>query len=444
MTTEIAWQEVFQEAKEYLQKLLQFNTTNPPGNETPAVQYLAEILEKEAIECQVLESAPLRGNLVARLKGDGSKKPFLLAAHVDVVGVEEKHWKYPPFSGQEAEGCIWGRGAVDMKTMVIYELMTMLLFKRNKIKPARDLILVIVADEEVGGECGMKWMAENHPDLIRAEYSFNEVGGFSVEAGKNRLYPIQVAQKGALWLKITVKGTPGHGSMPHSDNPVIKLNLALSRLLKGFPMKATPLARGFISNLGRASGLVPRLILSLLTWPFLGERILKILPAAKRPFLSALLRNTITPTELSASQKANVIPSEASVTIDCRSLPGTDHERLKEEILKKIGFPVEVEILHDLGPYEVKNWDTPIYRAIEKTIQKHDSAAVVTPSLTVGFTDAKHLEPLGVGTYGFFPMKLPEGFEFSKLFHGHDERIPVESFQWGLQVFFETVEEVVR
>jgi acetylornithine deacetylase/succinyl-diaminopimelate desuccinylase-like protein len=361
------------------------------------------------------------------------------------VGAEEGKWKYPPFSGEIAEDCIWGRGAVDMKSMVIYELMALILIARRKIELTHDLILSVVADEEEGGNYGMKWMAEKHPHLMRSEYSFNEVGGFSIEAGKKRIYPIQVAQKGALWLKITVEGTPGHGSMPGSQNPVLKISSILERLKKPFPITPHPVSKMFLNSLGSASGAVSGFILRLLTVPYLGEFVLnKIIPVAKRPYLSALLRNTITPTGLCGSNKTNVIPSSASIILDCRSLPGMDHKTFLKEILKKIAEDVQVEILHDLESYEVKDWNTSIFQKIKTSIEKNDPSAVVTPSLTVGFTDAKHLESIGVKTYGFFPMKLPSGFEFGKLFHGHNERIPVESFQWGLRVFFETVMGVMQ
>ncbi|RME81884.1 MAG: M20/M25/M40 family metallo-hydrolase [Planctomycetota bacterium] len=438
------WTEIYQEAQSYLQELLRFDTTNPPGNELPALEYLKNILMRNGVEAEILESAPSRGNLVARIPAAHQQSPpFLLASHVDVVPAEPDQWKYPPFSGVLEEGCIWGRGAVDMKTMVIFEVMAMILFQRRGIPLNRDLILAIVADEEAGGDFGMKWLVENHPEKIRAEYSFNEVGGFSLEVGSERVYPIQVAHKGALWLEVVFKGRPGHGSMPHDENPVLKLGKAIDSLAKPFPMKPLPLARQFLSALGKSSGIGSRILLALLTFPGLGEWILALLPKEKKNYINALLRNTVTPTGLKGSQKANVIPSEASIILDCRTLPGSNHQEFVKALKKRIGEECEIRVIHDLGPYAFEPWDSEIFQIIKETILLNDSQARVTPSLTVGFTDAKHLEPLGVKTYGFFPLKLPSGFRFGELFHGHNERIPISSFQWGLKVFIEALQKIL-
>ncbi|MGQ9684583.1 MAG: M20/M25/M40 family metallo-hydrolase, partial [Anaerolineae bacterium] len=215
-------------------RLLRFDTSNPPGNETPAAQYLKQVLEREGLEdLHLLEAAPRRGNLVARLRGDGSRPPLLLTAHLDVVPAEAAGWRYPPFGGTVAEGMVWGRGALDMKHMAAMSLMVVLMARRQRLPLRRDLIFAAVADEEDGGACGARWLVENHPDLLRAEYALNELGGFLVRAGRLRLYPIQVAEKGPCRLRLRARGRPGHASTPHDENALVRLARAVARLRDG-------------------------------------------------------------------------------------------------------------------------------------------------------------------------------------------------------------------
>ena len=441
----IDWKEVEKEAEELLIQLLQINTTNPPGNEQEAVEFLAEELRKDGIEPEVLVSAPGRGNLVARLKSQGEAPPFLLSSHVDVVAAEPEKWKYPPFSGAVAEGCIWGRGALDMKGMVAMEVTLFRLLKRLEFPLKRDVILAVVADEEAGGEYGMKWLVEKHREKIQAEYSFNEGGGFSLHGKKGVLYPIQVAHKGVLWLELTFLGTPGHGSAPREDNPVLSLLKHLPRVLKRSPLQFLPVTKEFLKALGKIQGTSVRILFSLLSLPWLGEKLLALLPKDRRPFFKVMLSNTVTPTGLSGSPKPNVIPAEAKVVLDCRTLPGTDHQKFLKELLSllpKNSF--RYKILEEETPYEMDEWKTPCFQAICQAIRKFDPNALVTPYLTIGFTDAKHLEKIGVKTYGFFPLPFPKDFDFSSLFHGHNERIPIDSFRKGLRILWEALQTMVR
>lgn len=210
--------DIFSEALGHFQRLLQFNTANPPGNEREAVQYIAGVLQKEGLAPVVLESAEKRANLVVRLKGDGSQKPFLITSHVDVVHAEAEKWKHPPFSGIIADDCIWGRGAVDMKNMTAYCLAAILDLSRSKVRLKRDVIMSVVADEEVGCEFGMKFLTTKHPDLINAEYALGEVGGYTLHIKGKRIYPIQVGEKGVFWINVHFDGKPGHGSVPKHNN----------------------------------------------------------------------------------------------------------------------------------------------------------------------------------------------------------------------------------
>ena len=234
---EIDWNSVKQEAVTHLQNLLRINTTNPPGNEIEAVKYLSGVLTKEAIPHQIFEPAPGRASLVARLKGNGSKRPLLLTSHLDVVPAEGKKWERAPFSGDLKDGFIWGRGALDMKQMTVMELMMLLTVKREGLPLSRDLIFAAVADEEAGCKWGSKWLVANKPELIDAEYALNEVGGFSLHIDRHVFYPIGVAEKGFCWFKVTAQGEPGHGSLPHDDQAAV--SCVISFAIKDRPGRFT-------------------------------------------------------------------------------------------------------------------------------------------------------------------------------------------------------------
>ncbi|RME04995.1 MAG: M20/M25/M40 family metallo-hydrolase [Planctomycetota bacterium] len=432
------WTSIEQEALEYLQQLLRIDTTNPPGHEQKALEWLQNILRKEGIDCTFYPSAPERGNLLACYSGSGELKPLLLASHIDVVAAEASKWRYPPFSGEIAENCVWGRGAVDMKTMVIYELMAVLLSKRLRLRYKRDIKFLVVCDEEAGGKWGMGWMVEHHPAELEAEFCLNEVGGFSI-ALKKRVYPIQVGEKGLLWLKVQAKGEPGHASMPGEGNAIFRLLHALEKIRRRpWALRFHPITRGQIRAFVQASSPLEGFVLRLLSFPFVGKKILRLLPEEQRRYFTALLSDTIAPTILQAGTQNNVLPSQARAILDCRTLPQTEHSSFIQQLKQQLGKQIELETLLDM-PSVCFPIQEEVFNVLKSVLQSRDPEAVVCPSLTVGFTDAKHLAKLGIPTYGFFPMKLPKGFEFAKLFHGHDERIPLESFRWGLRTFFEAV-----
>ncbi len=437
MTT--PWESIHPEALTHLQNLIRLNTVNPPGNEQIAVDYLAALLKKEGIDYQIVTAAPGRSNLVARISSGTSEGPLLLSSHLDVVPVEEKKWKYPPFEARIEEGYVWGRGAIDMKQMAVYSLMTFLLIKRLGLKLKRDLIWAAVADEEVGCDLGSKFLVEQHPDLIRAEYALNEVGGFTVHSGQKRFYPIQVAEKGFVWLKITAHGEAGHASMPHGESAIVKLAQMIDKLHKKFlPRHLHPVAEGFILALASGHGFPVSPILKGIVNPY-GDLILKILPdreAAK--FFIATLHNTACPTIVSGGHKINVIPSEATVLVDGRILPGQIPETFVREVQNLIGDGYTVEVIKQAPPQETPV-DTPLFQLLKEVLEERDPGSVAIPYLITGFTDASFYQRLGIKTYGFSPIKLPPDLVFSKLYHNHNERIPVEGFQWGLETFFAAV-----
>jgi len=440
------WESVFEEAIKSLSELIRFKTVNPPGNEKPAADWLAEILSRNGIEPKVIESAPGRGNVIARLKGSGEKPPILLDGHLDVVSAEpESEWKEPPFSGKIADGYIWGRGALDMKQTVIANLMALLVLKRSGIPLKRDLIFAGVADEEAGCKYGAAFLVENHPDLVRAEYGIGEIGGFCMEMSGKRIYPIEVAEKGVCWLRLKAKGEPGHGLIPKPDSAVIKLSQAVEKLgSKKLPYHLTPAAKEFLLQLGTGLGGVKGFMLKRLISPLLADLIIdKVLPDQKlaRSFW-AMLHNTANPTVLRAGDKTNVVPSEAVAEIDGRLLPGQTPEDLLREVKELIGDDYEIEFIKRM-PAASQNPDDPILKIFEKHIQARDPEAIVIPWQFIGFTNGSHYSRFGIKYFGFSPLKLKPGESFQELFHGFNERVSIDGYKFGLRVFIETVSELV-
>lgn len=437
------WPDLTAETVRHLQALIRFNTSNPPGNETLAAEYLAGVLKSEGIEPIVLESAPGRGNVIARLTGAGEQPPLLLYGHTDVVPAEPDDWQHPPFAGEVADGCVWGRGAVDMKGAVAQQLMVLLLLKRLNIPLQRDVIFAATADEEIGGVdgFGVSWLVKHHPDLLRAEFGLTELGGYTMEFAGQVVYPIQVAEKGTCWMKLKTTGRPGHGSVPHSDNAVVKLAQAVNRLAtQGLPYHLTDTALGFLEAMSVAVGGELGATLAHLKSP---ERAAQLLggPLAHhplQPFLNAMVRNTATPTGLSAGYKTNVIPGEAEAVIDGRTLPGFDTEAFLEEVQAVVGPGFQYELTLTSPPLQTRA-DTPLFELMARTLKAHDPRANVVPYMMSGATDAKYLAPLGVPSYGFMPMQLPPGLDFMGMFHAHNERAPMEGLGWGLRVLFDVV-----
>ncbi len=270
------WTSINDTAVSRFKDLLRIDTTNPPGNEIAACRYLDDILRENGCETQIIEPKPTRGNLITRLKGTGAEGPLLLTAHLDVVLAEPQHWEVPPFDAVEKDGYIWGRGAIDMKHMAVYNLTTFLLLKQLGKPLKRDVILAFVADEEAGCAEGMQYLCENHPELVRAEYALNEVGGFTIHAGSQRLYPIQVAEKGFVWMKLTLKGEPGHGSMPHKKNAVARLARAVAKMdEKLLPLHVLDVVATFIKELATASGFPIAPILKQTLNPVLSDLLLQ-------------------------------------------------------------------------------------------------------------------------------------------------------------------------
>lgn len=430
------------EAVEHLRALVRFDTTNPPGNERPAAKYVASVLAAEGIASEVFEPAPGRANLVARLAGSGAKQPLLLTSHLDVVPAEAARWAHEPFGGEVVDGCIWGRGTLDMKGLTAFQLATVIAVKRAGLSLERDIILLALADEEDGQALGSAWMVGNHPELIRAEFAFNEVGGFSTTVGKRRLYLVGMEEKGVCWLRLRARGETGHGAVPTQANAVARVARAVDALSRAnLGSHVTPVTRAFLGNVAEAMGRPGSVIVRGLLRDSTRRAALGLMSRMRpedTPAIRAMLRTTATPTGLSAGVSANVIPATAEATLDCRVLPGTSREAFLGRVRRVTGPDVEVEVISWGAPRSAP-MESAAVEAMRTAVANGDTAGRVVPWLNVGYTDAGNLGKLGVTTYGFYPLPLPDGFPFGSLVHGDNERVPVASYQRGFGMFVDAV-----
>jgi acetylornithine deacetylase/succinyl-diaminopimelate desuccinylase-like protein len=432
------------ESLNHFRNLLRIDTTNPPGREAAAAQYIASVLAKEGIEHVILEKAPGRSNLVARLHGRSSTEgALLLNGHLDVVPAEREQWRFDPFSAQEADGCIWARGAIDMKNMVVMSFMTLIAIKRAGLPLERDLIFAAVADEEAGCENGSLFLVNEHPELVRAAYVLNEVGGQTVHISDQRFYPIQVAEKGVCWFELMAEGQPGHGSMPHGDNAVGKIAQAVARLSEtALRYQVVPEVKNFLAMLAKNLDFKTATVLRGLLSPTLASYLLGLLQrrdAQQALTFSAMLHNTATPTALSAGAGGvNVIPTAASARFDGRMLPGVTVEDFLADVKAIVGEGIQLQVIQEHEGVRFPT-TTPLFDAITSTLKCFDPQAVVIPYMNPAFTDSFAYARLGAICYGFSPVKLGPELNFARMFHGHDERIPVDGYLWGQRALLHAV-----
>ncbi len=437
----IDWQAVGEETVARLRDLLRLDTRNPPGNETRAAEYLRALFEGEGIPGEIVGPSADRGTFIARLQGDGSAPPLLLMSHTDVVAVDPEKWTHDPFSGDVADGFIYGRGALDMKQMVAMEAMTMLLLKRAGVPLKRDVIYMAAADEECGGHAGAGWVVEHCPEKIRAEYALNEGGGSGQEMLGARYYPVQTAEKGTVRFRIRTFGRPGHGSVPHNENAILKLAAILASFTPNLlPVHFTTTLRGYIAGIAATQPPdVAQALQAVLEDEASADAAVDRLPieATLKQRMHAMLRNTITPTMLQAGSQINVIPSEADAFVDGRHLPGWTPEMFLEELRAHVPADAEITLLDPSTPLEA-DLESPLYSAITAVLREHDPQATAIPFLLTGGTDAKAVTRLGTKVYGFIPG-LYAGEGEGRRVHSHDERIAVRSLQWGVRVLYEVV-----
>lgn len=417
--------------------LIRFDTSNTGDpattrGEAECAQWVAEQLREAGYEPEYLESgAPGRGNVFARLPGaDPTRGTLLIHGHLDVVPAEAADWSVHPFSGAVSDGYVWGRGAVDMKDMCGMMLAVARHFKRAGIVPPRDLLFAFVADEEHGGEYGAHWLVEHRADLFAGvTEAIGEVGGFSItvprkDGGERRLYLIETAEKGICWMRLTARGQAGHGSMMHDDNAVTAVAEAVAKLGRHqFPMILTETVEQFLAAVSEETGLA-------FDTDDLEGSVAKLGPMAR--MLGATLRDTANPTMLKAGYKANVIPASAEAVVDCRVLPGRQ-AAFEREVDEIIGPGVTREWISELASYET-GFDGDLVDAMTAAVLAVDPGARTVPYMLSGGTDAKAFAKLGIRCFGFAPLQLPPDLDFSALFHGVDERVPVDALHFGTRV----------
>ena len=401
-------------------------TGNGPG-ERAAAEYVAAKLSEVGLDPQVFESAPNRTSVVTRIEGtDPSRPPLLIHGHLDVVPAEPKEWTYDPFAAEVADGCIWGRGAVDMKDMDAMMLAVTRDRMRTGRKPLRDVVLAFVADEEAGGVFGAQWLVQNHPELFAdCTEGISEVGGFSLTVNDDlRLYLIETAQKGMAWIRLTATGTAGHGSMINEDNAVTALCEAVARLGRyEFPIHLTKTVRAFLDEVSDAFGIE-------LDAGDMAATVAKLGPLAR--IVGATLRNTANPTMLDAGYKHNVIPGRAHAMVDGRFLPGFEQE-WERELDAVLGSGITREYTHYDIALETE-FEGALVDAMSNALKAEDPGARPVPYTLSGGTDAKSFSRLGIRGFGFSPLRLPADLDFSGMFHGVDERVPLESLRFGTRV----------
>ncbi|UGY90522.1 M20/M25/M40 family metallo-hydrolase [Streptomyces gobiensis] len=411
--------------------LIRIDTSNYGNNEGPgeraAAEYVAEQLAEVGLEPQIFESLPGRASTVARIEGEDPSRPALLIhGHTDVVPANADDWAHHPFSGEIADGCVWGRGAVDMKDMDAMTLAVVRDRLRTGRRPPRDIVLAFLADEEAGGVYGARHLVDRHPGLFEGvTEAIGEVGGFSFTVNENlRLYLIETAQKGMHWMRLTVEGTAGHGSMTNTDNAITELCEAVARLGRHkFPVRPTKTVRAFLDELSDALG-------TELDPEDMAETLAKLGGIAK--IIGATLQNTAAPTQLGAGYKVNVIPGQATAHVDGRFLPGYEEEFLAD--LDRILGP-KVKRTDDHADKALETtFDGALVEAMRSSLKAEDPAARAVPYMLSGGTDAKHFDDLGIRCFGFAPLKLPPELDFAGMFHGVDERVPVDGLKFGVRV----------
>jgi acetylornithine deacetylase/succinyl-diaminopimelate desuccinylase-like protein len=431
---------IYERPAELLQNLICFDTTNPPGNEAPCVNYIGSLLKAAGFETTILAKEADRPNLITRLAGSGQAPPLLLYGHVDVVTTANQQWRQPPFEGKEADGYIWGRGALDMKGGLAMMLAALMRARAEGVKPAGDIILAVLSDEEAAGDCGAGYLVAEHAGQFEdVRYAIGEFGGFPLYIGGRKFYGIQVAEKHFCWLNATVRGPGGHASLPRRDSATA----GLGRLLTGIsqrrlPVHITPVVRQMIEQIASAVPPPVKSTLLELLEPSRTDTALERLGTHQSLF-DALLHNTVNATIIRGGQQINVVPSEITLKLDGRLLPGYAPEDLMAELRPIVGNDVELELIRcDPGPSAP---DMGLFDTLAGSIREADPAGIPLPVMVAATTDARIFSRLGIQTYGYTPMNLPPDFSFVETIHAADERIPLAAVDFGAGAIYRVIKD---
>jgi acetylornithine deacetylase/succinyl-diaminopimelate desuccinylase-like protein len=430
-------------APELLQRLIRFDTRNPPGDERACIAFVDELLRDAGLETTIVAADPERPSLVARLAGDGSAEPLLLQGHVDVVPTEGQDWSRDPFGGELVDGWIWGRGALDMKAGVAMMLDAVLRAHRDGLRPAGDLVLAVLADEEDGGGAGARHLVTERPELLEGiRYAIGEFGGFTQQVAGRRFYPIQVSEKQVCGVRATFRGPAGHGSMPVRGGAVAKMAAFLRAVdRKRLPVHVTPVVTRMVEGIAGELPAPLAAVLRRLLDPRTTDPVLKVLGDRGRLF-DPLLHNTVSPTIVRGGVARNVIPGEVSVELDGRLVPGQTPDDLLRELRALAGGDAELEIVRsEPGPPEP---DYGMFDLLAGVLREADPAGTPIPMLLPAITDARHFGRIGIQGYGFTPLQLPADFRFTETVHAADERVPADAVAWGADRMFRVIERYGR
>ena len=429
----------YRQPAEILQNLIRFDTTNPPGKEAECIDYINRLIQSAGIDTRILYQDPARPNLICRIKGNGNAPPLLLYGHVDVVTTADQVWQYPPFEGRIVDGFLWGRGALDMKGAVAMMLCAFLRAKHENIYLAGDVVLCIMSDEEAGGDFGAKFLVENHTDYFKGiRYAISEFGGFSLYFKGNKFFPIEVNQKQVCIIKATVRSRSGHGALVMKDGAMAKLARMLNQLDKKYlPVHITPVVHTLVEQMAATLPFPGKMVMRHLLNPLFTDWVLQLLGEKGRNLIP-MFRNTVNATIVRGGDKVNVLPSEIEVMLDGRLLPGCVPENIIGEIKEIIDDDVELEVIrYDPGPFES---DMGLFDTLATVLRTLDPDGIPIPYLLSASSDARFFSKIGIQTYGFIPMQLPESLDFTRLIHAADERIPVEALTFGSEAIYQLLQ----
>lgn len=430
---------IYPHPAEVLRQLVRFDTTNPPGNEAACVGFIDDMLTLAGFQTTLLARDPSRPNLIARLRGRGEAPPLLLQGHVDVVTTENQSWRHPPFGGDTVDGYLWGRGTLDMKGGVAMMLAALLRARAEGLELPGDVLLAILVDEERSSDFGARYLVEHHPGLFKGvRYAIGELGGFPLYLAGRRFYAIMVAEKVICRPRMVVRGPGGHGAFYTSDGAMARLGRLLSQLeQQPLPVHVTPVVRRMLEEMAAALPAPAASNLRQLLDPATADGALERLGPERRLF-EPMLRNLVNPTLVRGGTKVNVIPSEITLELDGRLLPGFDVAQMKAELRGIVGDQVEI----DLSPGEPApaQPDMGLFATLADILKEADPSGVPVPYLFPAVTDGRFFSMLGIQSYGYLPMKLPEGFDFLQTIHAADERISVEALEFGTNALYQLLQ----
>ena len=442
------WESVREETISRLQTIIRFDTTNPPGNELPLALYLEAALREEGIETTLLKPVKNRAVLVGRIRGNGKKRPVILLAHMDVVGVEREGWSVDPFAGEIRDGYLYGRGAIDDKGMLAANMMTMLLLRRTLSETetlSRDVVFLATPDEEAGGEWGMGWLVKHHPEVLDAEFALNEGGRTRIIEGGQRYLAVQSAEKVSHVVAVTAHGSAGHAAIPLPDNAIFRLARALESLSRyAEPVMLTEITRKFFGQLAEIWPKDPEraAMTDLVSGdPKRAEAGANVL--SRIPVFNAVLRNGISPTVLEGGKQFNVIPASASAVLNIRTLPAHSIDKVVKRLRAIVLEPgVTIEITHRGEEAPASDPGSEMFAAIAEAAHELDPKIAVVPYLSTGVTDSARLRRLGVKAYGVLPFPMVQSDE--ERMHGNDERVPLESLHFGTRLIYGAISRIAR